>query len=65
MLWSFAVNKKVSNPLTNENTMNVQTLEKSFGDWIDKETENFLDTFEDRIQNAILTTIDKIITPRI
>ena len=45
--------------------MIVQTLERCFNETIDREMGNIVDTFEDRMQNAILTAIDKIITPGI
>ena len=50
---------------TNENLVNVQTLERCFNEKIDRGMGNIVDSVEDRIQNAILTTIDDIITPRI
>ena len=49
----------------NENTMNVQALEKCFNENFDREMGNIVDTVEEKIQNAVLTAIDKIITPRI
>ena len=45
--------------------MNVKTLEKCFNGRVDRETGNFVDTVEDRVQNAILTAIDSIFTPKI
>ena len=48
---------------TNENTVNVQTLERSFNERTDRETGNIVSRAEDRIQNAILTTVDNIFTP--
>ena len=50
---------------TNENTVNVKTLERSFNEKINREMSNFADTVEDRIQNAILTAIDSIVGPKI
>ena len=50
---------------TNENKVNVKTLERSFNEKIDREMSNFADTVEDRIQNAILTAIDSIVGPKI
>ena len=44
--------------------MNVRTLERCFTDRIDRELVKILDSIEDRIQNAIWTVIDIIITPR-
>ena len=45
--------------------MSVETLERCFNERIDREISNTVDTVEDRIQNAILTTIDIIVTPKI
>ena len=45
--------------------MNVKTLERSFNERIDREMSNFVDTVEDRIQNAILTAIDNVVAPKI
>ena len=45
--------------------VNVKTLERYFNERIDKEMRNIVDTFEDRIQNAILTAIDSIVDPKI
>ena len=45
--------------------MNVQTLERVFNESIDREMGDLVDTVDDRIQNAILTAINNIITPRI
>ena len=50
---------------TNENVMNVKTLERCFNERIGRESSNIVDTVEDRIQNSILTGIDKIVAPRI
>ena len=43
----------------------MKTLEKCFDERIDWEMNNFVDTFEDRIQNAILTAIDCIVAPKV
>ena len=51
--------------LINDNTEQVQILEKRLADRIATETSNVVKTVEDRIQNAILTAIDNIIAPRI
>ena len=59
------VNNNGSNLTANENSVNVQTLERCFNERIDRKMINFVDAVEDRIQNAILTVIDNIITPRI
>ena len=45
--------------------MSVKTLERCFNKRIDREMNNIVDTVEDRIQNAILTAIDNIVTPKI
>ena len=54
-----------SNPAVNKNLVNVKTLERCFNEKIDREMGNIVDTIEQRIQNAILTGIDSIITPEI
>ena len=61
----FTVGNSDGSPAVNENVVNVKTLEGFFNERIDKEMSNFVDTVEDRIQNAILTAIDSINTPRI
>ena len=53
------------NTATNESVMNVKTLERYFTERIDREMSNFVDTVEDRIQNAILTAIDSIVAHEI
>ena len=53
------------NSATNENVVNVETLERCFNERIDREMNNIVDTVEDRIQNAILTAIDNIVAPKI
>ena len=50
---------------TNENTVNVKTLERCFNERIDRDMSNFVDTVEDRIQNAILTATNSIVSPKI
>ena len=54
-----------SNLATNENLMNVKTLERCFNERIDREMGNIVDTVEDRIQNTILTAIDSNFIPKI
>ena len=49
----------------NKNAMTVKTLERCFNERIDREMNNIVDTVEDRIQNAILTATDNIVTPKI
>ena len=51
--------------MTNENTVNVKILERRFNERIDREMSNFVDTVENRIQNAILTAIASIVAPNI
>ena len=51
--------------IVNENALNVKTLERCFNERIDREMSNIVDTVEDRIQNAVLTAIDNIVTPKI
>ena len=48
-----------------ETLVNVRTLERCFIEVIDKEMGNKVDTAQDRVQNAILTAIYSIITPKI
>ena len=61
----FTVNNNGSNLTASENAVNVQTLERCFNERVDRDMGNNVETPEDRIQNAILTAIDNIITPRI
>ena len=61
----FTVANCGSNPAVSENLVNVKTLERCFNEKIDKEMGNIVDTVEDGIQNAIVTAIDGIITPKI
>ena len=51
--------------MTNENTVNVKTLERCFNEQIDEELSNIVDTVEDRIRIACLTAIDSIVAPKI
>ena len=51
--------------MTNKNTVNVKTLKRCCIESIDKEMSNLFDTVEDRIQNANLTVIGCIVTPKI
>ena len=48
----------------NENAVSVKTLERCFKEKIHRKLSNFVDTVEDRIQNAILTAIDNIVAPK-
>ena len=61
----FTVINNVGVSATNENTMNVQVLERSLNARIDGEMGINVGTVEERIQNAISTAIDFITTPRI
>ena len=55
-----------SNNLTaNEDLVTVKTSERCFNERTDREMGNIVDTVEDRIQNAILTAIDSIITHKV
>ena len=61
----FTVSNSSNNTAVNENVMNVKTLERRFNERIDREMSNIVDTVEDRIQNAILTAFENIVTPKI
>ena len=61
----FTVGTSINNSVVNGNAMDVKTLERCFNERIDREMNNIVDTVEDRIQNAILTTIDNIVAPKI
>ena len=61
----FTVGTSSKNTATNENTVNVKTLEWCFNERIDREKSKIVDTVEDRIQDAILTAIDNIVAPKI
>ena len=55
-----------SNDSTNiGNAMSAKTLERCFNERIDREMSNIVGTVEDRIQDAILTAIDNIVSPEI
>ena len=60
----FTVGISDSVPAVNENLVSVETLERCFNERIDRKTGIIVDTVEDRIQNAILTAIDNIISPK-
>ena len=60
----FTVGTSSNGPIVNANAMSVKTLEKCFNERIDREMNNIVDTVEDRIQNAILTAIENIVTPK-
>ena len=61
----FTVDNNDSNLTAIENVVIVQTLERFFNERIDREMVNIVEPVEYRIENAILTAIDNIITPRI
>ena len=61
----FTVGTPSSNLATNEDTVNLKILERCFKERIDRQKGNIVDTIEDRIQKAILTTIDGIVAPKI
>ena len=61
----FSVGNSDGGPAVNENVVNVKTLERCVNEKIDKTMGNIVDTVEDKIQNAILTLIDCIITPEV
>ena len=61
----FTVGTSGDNLATNENVVNVKTLERCFNERIDSEMNNIVDTIEDRIQNEILTAVDNIVALRI
>ena len=57
----FTVGTSNNSSITNENVLNVKTLERCFKRRIDREMDNIVETVEDRIQSAILTGIDNIV----
>ena len=61
----FTVGTSSNDSIVNGNAMSVKTLERCFNEKIDRAMSNVVDTVEDRIQNAILTAIDNIVTPKI
>ena len=61
----FTVGTSSGNLVTNENTVNLKTLESCFNEKTDGEMSNIVDTVEDRIQKAFLTAIDSIGAPKI
>ena len=61
----FTVGTFTNDSVINGNAMSMKTLERCFNERIDGEMSNIVDTGEDRIQNAILTAIDNIVTPKI
>ena len=61
---NFTVSTSSNDSIFNGNAMSVKTLERCFNERIDREMSNIVDTVEDRIQNAFLTAIDNIVTPK-
>ena len=61
----FTVGTANDSSTINENALNKKTLERCFNERIDREMSSIVDTVEDRIQHAILTAIDNIVTPKI
>ena len=61
----FTVGTSNNDSVVNGNAVSVKTLERCFNERIDREMNNIVDTFEDRIQSAILTAFDNIVTPKI
>ena len=61
----FTVGTSNVSSIVDENALNVKILERCFSERIDREMNNFVETVEDRIQNAILTAIDNIVVPKI
>ena len=61
----FTVGTSNKDSVVNGSAMTVKTLERCFNERIDREISNIVDTVEDRIQNAILTTIENIVAPKI
>ena len=61
----FTVGTSNNDSLVDGNAMSVKTLERCSNERIDREMSNIVDTVEDRIQNAILTAIEKIVAPKI
>ena len=61
----FTVSNSSNNTAVNVSTVNMKTLERCFNERIDREMSNFVDTVEDRIQNATLTAVENIFTPKI
>ena len=60
----FTVGSSSNNLAINGSTVNARTLERCFNETIDRKMSSFVDTVEDRIQNAILTSIDNIVAPK-
>ena len=61
----FTVSNSSNKTAVIESAMRVKTLERCFNERIDREMSNFVDTVEDKIQNANLTAIEDIVAPKI
>ena len=61
----FIVGTSNNDSVLNGNAVIVKSLEKCFNERFDRKMGNIIDTVEDRIQNAILTAIDNIVSPKI
>ena len=61
----FTVGTSNNDSVINGNSINLRTFGRCFNERIDREMKNFVDTVENRIQNAIWTAIDNIIAPKI
>ena len=61
----FTIGTSSNDSIVNGNAVNVKTLERCFNERTDREMRNIVDTVEHRTQNAILTFIDNIVTPKI
>ena len=61
----FTVSTSNNDSVVNETTVKMKTLERCFNERIDREMSNIIDTVEDRMQNAILTATENVVTPKI
>ena len=61
----FTVGTSDNDSVVNGNAMSVKTLERCFNERIDREMSKIVGTVENKIQNANLTAIDNIVTPKI
>ena len=62
---NFTVDTSSNDSTVNGNAMSVKTLERCFNERTDRELSIIVDTVEDRIQNAILTSIENIVALKI
>ena len=61
----FTVGTSNNDSVIDGNAMSMKFSERCFNERIDREINNIVDTVEDRIQNAILTAIEKVVAPKI